>query len=746
MKPHESRTNTFVRYLVSFTGLTLVLVVFIAVLFGLNVLRRIDAEVIAANRLRLKNLSELVEAAILGPAYRTLLETATSTEISGTDFDDPYSCFLLHKRLKLMVNDQPSLESVNIFLPGKNLLISSSGIRYNMANYLDNAFTESLSGRSEIVENAWFGPREKRVPGEPPAEHEPVWQNMISRILSSPHQRGSLEPRYYSFVDVSQTVFEETIHPLVRNGREVVIVFGSNGKVLASHNLQAVEKELYAALTSEESMDSFDSILHSSFTSGKAISVYSSGQMDWHYALFSPPGTFFSISRNLRDHIILLSLISIIAGVGLSFFLSRRLYSPLARLLENLDHPISMGKVKNEYVLISRTIKELHTSIDNMENELSRSVLDQLLRRGAHDLDDSRLRPLLPLPRSVVLYLRTRNGGLLHDSISHIGSFAESLEHGFLLPVDRRSCVVIENTTDSEHEAYHRIAAGVDALELGLNSPVTVGVGSVIDDYELLPQSYSEARLAERNSYLYPKERIFYYRDIADRRPLRSELDIEDLVQAIKNQDSVGIGVFFDSVSEMIASEQYSHDGIEDAVFAMISHIDIHKLRTPGDPEGLSYRRLYTDFYSKDNIYDGLNWLRSLMVKAHDPHRANDDAQSIIHEIKHHIDTHCADQISLKMLADTFYMSAGYISFLFKKTTEIGIAEYISNVRLEKARHLLENEHLKVNEIAETVGMNNISYFIKKFKEKYRLTPNRYRLRRRHEFFVADSVRANSRL
>lgn len=738
----KPRATAFARYLVSFTGLTVILVVFIAVLFGMDVLRRIDAEVISTNRLRLENISELIETAILQPGYRALIETVTSPEISGTEFTDPYSCFLLHKELKLMVEDQPSLESLTIYVPGNGLLVSSSGIRYDTGNYLDSDFIELLGRHDSIETNAWFGPRKKRVAGQP-TENQHEWQNTLTCVLASRRRNNPALPLYYSFVDISQSVIDRTIHPLSRNPNEVVVIFGPRGSIVASHNLSAADRELHTELVSGEQPGNIDAILESHFVAGKGVSVFSSRRIDWHYVLFSPRGTFFRVSRSLRDRIIRLSLISILAGIGLSFFISKRLYGPLRRLLERIDEPISTGRVKNEYILITKTIDDLCTSIHNMENELAGSVLDQLLRRGAHDLHEARLRSLLPHPRSVVLYLKTRLREPLNNSVAQVNAFVESLDHGFLLPIDRTSCVVIENTREQESIIHHRIVHRVNELENKLRYPITVGVGSVVDDYELLPQAYSEAKQAQWDSFLFPQDRLFYYSEIADRRHLRNELKIDELAGAIDNRSTAEIEGFFTTVSGMIATGEYSHESIEDCVFAMISHLDIHKLRRSGDPQGLSFRRLYADFFAKDDIHGALEWLKRMMVDSVNVDRDSNDAQSIINEIKHHIDTYHADQISLKYLADEFYMSAGYISFLFKQMTGVGIAEYISNVRLKNARYLLENEHLQVKQIAEQVGMHNISYFIKKFKAKYGLTPSRYRLRHRHEISRIAAAKSN---
>ena len=51
------------------------------------------------------------------------------------------------------------------------------------------------------------------------------------------------------------------------------------------------------------------------------------------------------------------------------------------------------------------------------------------------------------------------------------------------------------------------------------------------------------------------------------------------------------------------------------------------------------------------------------------------------------------------------------------------------NYRLEKAYNLLKNTDLPVTQISFDVGFSNVSYFIRSFKEKYKVTPKELRLR-----------------
>ncbi|MEF7565239.1 response regulator [Bacillus infantis] len=83
--------------------------------------------------------------------------------------------------------------------------------------------------------------------------------------------------------------------------------------------------------------------------------------------------------------------------------------------------------------------------------------------------------------------------------------------------------------------------------------------------------------------------------------------------------------------------------------------------------------------------------------------------------------------ITLQDIADRFYLSREYISRKFKQDFHATITDYLTNIRMEKAKELLSSPSLKIYEIAYQVGYQNEKYFSKVFKKLTGYTPNEYR-------------------
>lgn len=83
--------------------------------------------------------------------------------------------------------------------------------------------------------------------------------------------------------------------------------------------------------------------------------------------------------------------------------------------------------------------------------------------------------------------------------------------------------------------------------------------------------------------------------------------------------------------------------------------------------------------------------------------------------------------IDLKTLSALAGFSPSYFSKKFKKTTGMGVKEYLSFLRLKQASIELLSTDLSITEIAIQCGFNNSNYFKDAFKKMYHLSPREYR-------------------
>lgn len=98
-----------------------------------------------------------------------------------------------------------------------------------------------------------------------------------------------------------------------------------------------------------------------------------------------------------------------------------------------------------------------------------------------------------------------------------------------------------------------------------------------------------------------------------------------------------------------------------------------------------------------------------------------------ISEIVRYINDRYMEELSLRSVADRFYISPYYLSRSFKESTGFSFVEYINNVRIKEAKKLLEHTSMKANLIAGKVGFGSVTHFGRVFKAVTGVAPLYYR-------------------
>jgi AraC-like DNA-binding protein len=94
-----------------------------------------------------------------------------------------------------------------------------------------------------------------------------------------------------------------------------------------------------------------------------------------------------------------------------------------------------------------------------------------------------------------------------------------------------------------------------------------------------------------------------------------------------------------------------------------------------------------------------------------------DSEPPIVRRAKAHIIAHYGDAISLAETARMMHVSTFYFCKIFKRATGLTFTDYLGRVRIEKAKNLLLNPHLRISEIAYTVGFQSLTHFNRVFRK-----------------------------
>lgn len=92
-----------------------------------------------------------------------------------------------------------------------------------------------------------------------------------------------------------------------------------------------------------------------------------------------------------------------------------------------------------------------------------------------------------------------------------------------------------------------------------------------------------------------------------------------------------------------------------------------------------------------------------------------------------YIMTDPSKDFTLEEIAEFCHLSPSYFSTLFRQETGLPFTKYVNDIRIDKAKHLLQESKKSVLDISLECGYNTLTHFIKTFKKTTGMTPSKYR-------------------
>jgi AraC-like DNA-binding protein len=115
-------------------------------------------------------------------------------------------------------------------------------------------------------------------------------------------------------------------------------------------------------------------------------------------------------------------------------------------------------------------------------------------------------------------------------------------------------------------------------------------------------------------------------------------------------------------------------------------------------------------------------------------------AHKLLEDIRVFLQSHYQYEITRDSVAQQFGISPNHLSRLFQTHGRTTFSGYLTQVRIDRAKHLLRSYTLKLDDIAARCGYNDTPYFCHVFKNLTKCTPKEYRLRNRPAGVAPDSA------
>jgi len=469
------------------------------------------------------------------------------------------------------------------------------------------------------------------------------------------------------------------------------------------------------------------------------------------------PNDLLSSRINQIRVIYLISMAAIfVIGGFLIAILMRINYSPIKKLNklieENFQTPRNTAGDKLnelellEYALLQYNRENIHLKefAASNKNVIKNYLIDCFLAGQAKEIDN-----IIETCRSAdlefnmdyycVIIIRSSNINDITDSqVSGIlSSVIPSANSQVILHRNMRfnSIVIIYGSSTNDESHSQQMAREIQKrLNEEYNSDIRIGIGNFYDSIFNISSSYEEAlRVLEYNSIL-SKSGIISFNEIMQKSDHSVDYPfalLEKLEESVRSSDIIGIRDNINRLVEHMKNENLSLFWIKNICYDTVNTISKELLRKFRHSPLLNKPYIERIYSSNINTFEDIIEIMKEISEDVTNYLSVDKESyelKLLQQIIKYIRENFQDpDFSLQSLADSLQMSTPYLSQYFKKNTEYTISEYVTRLRMEKAKELLLNTDMGVNEIAYEVGYYSVPSFIRKFREKEKVTPGQFK-------------------
>lgn len=638
----------------------------------------------------------------------------------------------------------PTIDSIYLLRKRDDMVLFQNGIT-NMERFGDRAFIKDEEALSAVI-GQWTGRRAFQM-----YTYSEKKQTIVSYVRQVPYFSGEIG---YIVLNVDVNTMRQILQQMAGSGFSTVHIFDEAGSVIASNAETPPENDTAGS-------EDYTSKVQSPYSGWEIHSTITNGQV-------------FGFVSTLLYIITFVSLFAVICGIAWIVYVSRRNYRPIESMMNRIEQAVRQrdekkipGKEEDELDFI---VSAIDSMIEDSNRYMEEYESNRLIRR-AHFFREQ-LMPTRQIGRKEweqemeQLGLKVESTHMLMAvlEIDHYHSFSESytrrdqsLFRFILQNVVKEICeekgvacwsewtsssqlgmlLFGKDEANDAEQSMKQVGEHVlNWVEKHLDLTVTIGIGRVAADVADLPQSYESALEALDYKSTLGNNRLINYRVVEERVGVQSWQQLQQarqVAQAFRLGEADWpdkLNAFFLALRE----SRLSKNDLYNILHYFIFQLEREMMELP---EGV--RKIWQEHAPNatrlidqtetviEMQVDVKQKLEMIVEHMHQLHKKNTNS-TVMQDVKAFIETHYQDSnLSLNMLGDQFNVSSKYLSQLFKEEFGEKFIDYVTKIRIEKAKKLLRESEQPIQEVAESVGYNHAFSFIRIFKKIVGVTPGQYR-------------------
>lgn len=677
--------------------------------------------------------------------------------------------FILYNDLRNEIRNMQSfdtkLEDVILLNKQENWMIKNSGL-YRLNEYKDHAQLTNLLNVPDntswvLNPSSWFYSEESVN-----ASKCSYSISLIKKLPTSKLHKYGLAMANIPACSLQDVISTDT-PPL-----DSIIVIDENNRILLHPENELIGMPVEKSGFTEIALISDDARPSGQFKTkinkeDYSVTYLRSQLNGWVYLSYTSIDSLTKESNKIGIYTTIVCMLMLLLSILLAWLGSRRMYSPIERLLHQIGKRKTDIKSRHisEFQMIGEQVHHLFQSKSQLEREIRqhiRQVRTFSLTQAFHG--NYRKRELLENLEQFGYGAQIKTWNTMavitmaidfsddtdyeKNDLNLLLFAAHNMIEELVSPDHRLAPVIMDQvivtligSPDDETSSFHEwLYSLTEMLQQEINNclklQVSIGLSLPFHSFHKIATGYKEGHEALKYRIKLGKGVIIQYENINSGKhylnlnyPTHKE---NDLMDAIKLAESDKAKELVRQLFASIFAQELTPQEYQIPLTRLLNNLMI-MMQESGISMNQIYHAngsLYEELFELHTVAEIEDWFWSMVIhpmikifNSRQNAQYHNISEKLIDLVQHYYDT----DLTLEECASRLHYNANYISSVFKKETQYYFSEYLTMYRFKMAKKWLKETDMPIKDIAAKLRYNNSQNFIRSFRKLEGMTPGQYR-------------------
>ncbi len=289
---------------------------------------------------------------------------------------------------------------------------------------------------------------------------------------------------------------------------------------------------------------------------------------------------------------------------------------------------------------------------------------------------------------------------------------------------DHHTLCLVYGEAPHLNEAMTKVA---DTMKAGATSLLQ---SSMSDKAHDLSRLYDEIKLLRRYHFFLSEQALLRFEALPPHEPCEKPFDLSVFLTLFKQgKYDVTLRYIDDYLNRVKQAYQSEPNEVKNLLGNIIFNMVVVLTEKTGSHEHFEQKKYqyFNAINHSTTLVEAYFHFQQFYNELTDERSKANETDDNLTKLLAYIDDHYSEPLALTDLSAHFHFNPSYLSSYFSQHLNKGFSDYLTDVRITKAKELLDNPNLSIADVGSMVGYHDHSYFCKVFKKKTKLSPSRYR-------------------